>query len=218
MDCHDSVGSRFAIEDGVLAKISEWTDVEFQETAIRLREFVRNRMMPEAAGEKITKQNVLIQFGVSDESAIFPCPPAIKQVSHFVSREASRKVAEAMALGSKKICIHGRAGVGKTTAFQEVASLLPDGSEMIVFDCYGGGSYLGRQQVATPASRCFPSVVKRTGGETKTTDPVGAQRCNGLRSGFSTKIGTCFERSRECLSGWLVGCCRRRGRQFYSGS
>ena len=142
VDCRASVGSRFAIEDGVLAKISEWTDVEFQETAMRLREFVRNRMMPEAAGEKITKQNVLIQFGVSDESAIFPCPPAIKKVSRFVSREASRKLAEAMALGSTKICIHGRAGVGKTTVLQEVASLLPDGSEMIVFDCYGGGSYL----------------------------------------------------------------------------
>ena len=142
MDCRGSVGSRFAIEDAILGAIAEWKDVEFKEAATRLRGFVRNRMLPEAAGERITKQNVLIQFGVSDESAIFPCPPALKPVSHQVSREASKKVAEAMVRGTQRICFHGTAGVGKTTALQEVATLLPDGSQMIVFDCYGGGSYM----------------------------------------------------------------------------
>ena len=142
MDCQGNVGSRFAIEDAILSAIAGWNDVEFQEAATRLRGFVRNRMLPESAGEKITKQNVLIQFGVSDERAIFPCPPALKPVSRLVSREASKRIAEAMVGGTQKICFHGPAGVGKTTALQEVATLLPDGSQMIVFDCYGGGSYL----------------------------------------------------------------------------
>ena len=142
IDCQGSVGSRFAIEVQMLRAISEWNDIECLETASRPREFIRRRMLPEAAGELITKQDVLIQFGVSDERSIFPCPPAIRAVANRVPREASKKVASAMVGGSQRICFHGSAGVGKTTALQEVDALLPAGSRMITFDCYGAGSYL----------------------------------------------------------------------------
>ena len=142
IDCQGSVGSRFAIEVQILRAVSDWNDIEFLDTASRLREFMRRRMLPEAAGELITKQDVLIQFGVSDERSLFPCPPAIRTVAHRVPREASITVASAMVSGSQRICFHGSAGVGKTTALQEVEALLPAGSQMITFDCYSAGSYL----------------------------------------------------------------------------
>ena len=142
IDFQGNVGSRFAVEEQMLSAISEWSDLEFLGTASRLRQFMRRRMLPEASGEWITKENVLIQFGVSDERSMFPCPPAIGAVAHRVSREASKEVASAMMRGSQRICFHGSAGVGKTTALQEVETLLPAGSQMITFDCYGAGSYL----------------------------------------------------------------------------
>ena len=142
IDFQGSVGSRFAVEEQMLSAISEWNDIEFLETASRLREFIRRRMLPEAAGQWITKESVLIQFGASDERSIFPCPPAIRAVANRLSREASKKVASAMIRGSQRICFHGSAGVGKTTALQEVDTLLPAGSQMVIFDCYGAGSYL----------------------------------------------------------------------------
>ena len=141
MDFQGETGSRFAIEDEMLSAIADWADTEFRETASRLREYVRKRMLPEAAGELITKQKVLLQFRVSDERALFPCPTAIKSVESPVSRVASKDVIKAMSQGAQKICLHGAAGIGKTTALQEIAALLPDGSEMITFDCYGAGSY-----------------------------------------------------------------------------
>ncbi len=143
-DCVTSanVGSRFSMEDGILTTIATFQDVEFQTTFLQLRNFVRKRMLPEAAGEQITKQNILIQFGVSDESALFPCPPAMKPVSGLVSRDESERIVETMKQGTQRICFHGGAGVGKTTALQEINSSLPANSHMIVFDCYGAGSYL----------------------------------------------------------------------------
>ena len=142
VDFHGETGSRFAMEDKMLSEIAAWVDTEFRETALRLREYVRKRMLPEAAGELITKQTVLIQFGVSDERALFPCPSAIRSVQHPVSRGSSTAVVEAMLGGKQHLCLHGTGGVGKTTALREVAMLLPSGSAMITFDCFGAGSYL----------------------------------------------------------------------------
>lgn len=135
-------GSRFALEEGVLREIAQWRDTEFKGVALRLRAFVRNRMLPEAANEQITREVVLLQFDVSDERALFPCPSSFEPVKDAVSRRAAMDMAEALTQGVRKICLHGGAGVGKTTVLQEVDGLLPVGSEMIAFDCYGAGSYL----------------------------------------------------------------------------
>ena len=143
MDFQGETGSRFALEEGVLSEIAQWHDTEFKGVALRLRDFVRNRMMlPEAANEPITRERVLLQFDVVDERALFPCPSSFKVEDNAVSRRAARDVATAMTEGVQRICLHGGAGVGKTTALQETEELLPNGSEMIAFDCYGAGSYL----------------------------------------------------------------------------
>ena len=142
VDFQGATGSRFSMEDKMLGEIAEWADTEFRETANRLREYIRKRMLPEAAGERITKQDVLIRFDVSDKDALFPCPSKIQSVKTPVPRNTVQAVVGAVVQGAQKIFFHGAGGVGKTTALQEVASSLPDGSEMIIFDCYGGGSYL----------------------------------------------------------------------------
>lgn len=142
LNLQGQTGSRFALEDRALADIAQWADTEFVSIALRLRDYVRRRMMPEAAGEVVDRQSVLMQFGVSDERALFPCPSAISTVAHLVPRTVSKIVVDAVVAGDQRVCLHGAGGVGKTTTLQEIASQLPDGSEMIVFDCYGAGSYL----------------------------------------------------------------------------
>lgn len=142
VDFQGVTGSRFAMEDEVLGVIAAWTDTEFRETANSLRKYIRNLMLPERAGELITKQNILIRIGVSDEWALFPCRPEIELVERPVSRGAIQNLVDRISGGAQRICLHGTAGVGKSTALQQIAALLPSGSEMITFDCYGGGSYL----------------------------------------------------------------------------
>ena len=135
-------GSRFALEERVLATIDEWTDDDARAALNDLMRFMRRAMMPEAKGELITRQSVLSWMGFSDERALFPCPPTIKRVDRLIPRQASRIVAERMLSGDQRICLHGEAGCGKTTALQEIEALLPQGSVVILFDCYGSGRYL----------------------------------------------------------------------------
>ena len=138
----DRANSRFLLEEKMLLRISEWRSSEFVEVANRLRKFVRNKMLPEAAGEIINKESVLLQFGVSDQRALFPCPSKLEPIQNLVSRSVSKELCQSVVDGYQRILLHGSGGVGKSTVVQEFGKLLPDGSEVIAFDCYGAGSYM----------------------------------------------------------------------------
>ena len=135
-------GSRFAIEERVLREVAKWTDLDVQRVVTDLREFVRRGMLPEATRETITRESVLLHFGVSDQIALFPCPSAIASTEAPVRRATVQKAIERLRSGARHLCLHGRAGVGKTTALQEIEEALPAGSIMVKYDCYGGGRYL----------------------------------------------------------------------------
>jgi len=131
LDTRSSTGSRFKIEEDTLRAISDWTEMDARAVADRLQRFVHRRMLPEAASERITRESVLVEFGVSDPRALFPCPSAINAVPHLVSRAGARKVRDLLLSGEQYSCLHGAAGVGKTTALQEIGASLPKGSRLI---------------------------------------------------------------------------------------
>ncbi len=151
-------GSRFAVEEAALGEIAQWADTELAGIADRLRDYVRRKMLPEATGEAITRESILLAVGVSDESVLFPCPSEFAPVENAVPRAASRQIAEAMERGARKVCLHGAAGVGKTTALREVVDLLPPGSEAVLFDCYGAGSYLDASRTRHRPREAFPHL------------------------------------------------------------
>ena len=135
-------GSRFVLEEQALRVIADWTDLDVQRVVTGLRQFVRQRMRPEFASEMITRESVLLHFGTSEESALFPCPSEIASTEAPVSRAPIREVVDMLRSGVRHLCLHGLAGVGKTTALQEIEEALPAGSIMVKYDCYGGGRYL----------------------------------------------------------------------------
>jgi len=135
-------GSRFAFEDNVLSTISEWTDDDARTALNDLLWHVHRAMLPEGKGEAITRQSILSWLGFSDQRALFPCPSAIRDIEKLIPRDISRTVAKKMLDGERHICLHGEAGCGKTTTLQGIENLLPEGSAVIIYDCYGGGRYL----------------------------------------------------------------------------
>lgn len=148
LDLHGACGSRFAVEDGMLKAISEWTDVELHASATRVRDYIRKRMLPEAAGEVITRESVLVQFaGVSEDYTIFPCPSKIEPVVSAVPRPVAGEIVGRMTSGARHLCLHGGGGAGKTTTLQQIEQALPAESLMVVFDCYGAGSYLDASEL-----------------------------------------------------------------------
>jgi len=134
--------SRFALEEHILGTISALTESDARAAVNDLLFFIHRKMLPEAKGESITRQSILLWMGVSDPAALFPCPPSIKRVDRVVPRVASEHIVEQILAGNQRICLDGEGGSGKTTALQELRDLLPPGSVVLVFDCYGSGRYL----------------------------------------------------------------------------
>ncbi len=134
--------SRSALEESVLSTISDWIDDEASSAVNGLLRHVHRAMLPEEKGEFITRHSILSWLGHSDPRALFPCPSAIRNIEQYILRDASHVVSENMLGGVQYICLHGEGGCGKTAALQGIEDLLPDGSAMVIFDCYGGGRYL----------------------------------------------------------------------------
>ncbi len=135
--------SRFALRESILKVVAGWLDDEARPTVVQLLEFVRQRMRPEGANENwITRQHLLTWLGFGDRRILFPCPPKIDEVVHLITRVASTEIVTGMKNGDDHICLHGQGGCGKTTVLQEIRSLLPADSCVIIFDCYGGGTFL----------------------------------------------------------------------------
>lgn len=136
-------GSRFVIEEKLLSAIADWGDHGIEHMALKFRQFIRELMKPERAGELITRESILVScLAVSDATVVFPCPSEINPVGTPVSRGPVREATNCLRTGLQYLCLHGVGGVGKTTALQEIEMALPAESVMIKFDCYGGGRYL----------------------------------------------------------------------------
>ena len=167
LDFETGTGSRFALEEQVLQTMTEWTDLDVQGVVTKLREFVRQRMMPESAGELITRESVLLLFGASDEGALFPCPSEIKSTEAPVSRESVQEATTLLRSGVQYLCLHGDAGVGKTTALQELYAALPADSIMVKYDCYGGGRYLDPSALRHRARDAFLQLTNELAAHLK---------------------------------------------------
>jgi len=134
--------SRFATEEKVLLTIASWTEDDARLSVDHLMRFIRRMMMPESKGEVVTRESILAQLSFSDPGALFPCPSTIRFVRNLVKREEAQTIADQMLAGNQRICFHGVGGCGKTTLLQDIATRLPPGSVMLIYDCYGSGRYL----------------------------------------------------------------------------
>lgn len=155
-------GSRFAAEERVLAEISRWSESDLLHGVLRLREYVRARMRPEHAGQVITRRAVFLHYGAYSSDVLLPCPPALAQVDKPIKRQSAALVVQAMSEGVQLIALHGQGGIGKTTVLQEICALLPGGSAMVVFDCYGGGTYQDPSAFRHRATDAYMQLINQT--------------------------------------------------------
>jgi hypothetical protein len=111
-------------------------------TYLKLQRYISDEMMPERSTKPITETTILSRLGIASTDAIYPCPSRIKATNSAVQRQSVKDTAEKLVAGTQHILVHGGAGCGKTTTVGMLGQYLPTGSINIVYDCYGGGSYL----------------------------------------------------------------------------
>lgn len=159
-DC--GTGSRFEQEENAINEILSLTHSADRGFVLDLKDRIHKLMLPEATGSYITRETVMTWMNVSDPLALFPCPPRLKAVENPVNRNAAAAIHSAMVNGDQFICLHGEGGSGKSTILKQIENLLPEGSVMITYDCYGAGTYMDSEAYRHRPKDAYLQIVNET--------------------------------------------------------
>lgn len=107
---------------------------------------VWKKMLPDAiAGgkNKITEIDLLHCLQMSMEK-LFPVVQSFEEIENLVERKQLQTLIDKLIKNDSgnPFCLHGGAGIGKSTISQLIKQNFPKDSKVILFDCYGAGSYL----------------------------------------------------------------------------
>ena len=80
-------------------------------------------------------------MGVGDPEDLLPCPPALTKVGKVVKREQLPDAIATVPSLSTPLLVHASGGMGKTVFMDSLASGVSENSEVVFFDCFGGGAY-----------------------------------------------------------------------------
>ena len=138
-------GSLRATKDDLESLLVDWsatTDPLARERLGRLRDLVR-----EKAGYAGTNQNLirrpdlLAALKVSDAADLLPCEPRLVDVGPVVEREQLSDALDQIKSAALPVLIHAAGGVGKTVFIKSLEQELLETSQVVFFDCFGGGAY-----------------------------------------------------------------------------
>lgn len=133
--------SRANLNADVVRKIYEMVDTDVGSTLAGLKIKIGEQMLPEGRGSHgITRATVESWFNIGQATALFPRETRLEKIENPINRDVGVKLADAVK-NHGLVCFHGRGGHGKSTVAQELESLLPLGSKVILYDCYGAGTY-----------------------------------------------------------------------------
>ena len=140
-DCGTS--SRQLLKFELINSISK-TTIKSNNQFNSLFQMIWDKMMPENREERtVTLIDIVANFGFSSIENLFPVSQNFEDNTNIIQREQLNEIVSV--IGSDAlylpICIHGGAGIGKSTIVKQIKKALPDYSECILFDCYGAGKY-----------------------------------------------------------------------------
>ena len=109
---------------------------------IQLKELVTRKALSEGASDNvITKHDVLRALG-TDSKDLFPAESRIEELERSVPRAQESDIALGVVnAAGRPALVHAEGGVGKSVFVSHLASLLPAGSQCVVYDCFGNGLY-----------------------------------------------------------------------------
>lgn len=167
-DCGEQ--SRFGQGIELVKELGCYRVGEVQTQYRQLKGLIWDRMMPEAwTNPLLTKHDILPVFRFSTYRSAYPAEPKFAPPWKVVKRKEASELARTILLSvGKPICLHSGAGKGKTILLHTIERELPQHSVVIVFDCFGGGTYRNPADIRHTHGRAILQICNelaaRTGG------------------------------------------------------
>ncbi|HEX4438014.1 MAG TPA: ATP-binding protein [Solirubrobacteraceae bacterium] len=137
--------SRWEQETSVVHTLGEHVLDDTARYARELFDLVRKQALPETS-LGLTRADVLVRLGAPGEESLFPMPSRFAFPKRPIATPDAERLADALRGDTRMVIAHGDAGVGKTTTVAQLETVLPPGSAVILYDCFGGGEYLSASE------------------------------------------------------------------------
>ncbi|KTE39789.1 MULTISPECIES: hypothetical protein [unclassified Sphingopyxis] len=140
--------SRLQLHTEVVRRLADSTDADAREDARRLQHNIKQLMLPEGQHMgALTRESILLWLGAGAKEIFFPAPSAISPPNPLLTRSIAAVLAGRLKEPlAKPLRIRADGGCGKTGLISTLDRLLPEGSEILLYDCYGGGLFLASDQ------------------------------------------------------------------------
>ena len=138
-------GSLRATKDELENLLVDWSatsDPLARERLGRLRDLVREKAGYAGTNQNlITRPDILAALKVADADDLLPCTPRLVDVGPVVEREQLSDALDRIDSVTMPVLVHAAGGVGKTVFMERLERKLEETSEVVFFDCFGGGAY-----------------------------------------------------------------------------
>ncbi|MFN5191034.1 MAG: NACHT domain-containing protein, partial [Burkholderiales bacterium] len=124
--------------------LTDWSAGADTEARLRLQglqDLVLRKAGPSGQGKNLIRREDVLDALDCEPEDLFPADTRFIDVGAVVERTELSTVADLVKASDRPIFVHADGGVGKTVFIQSLASTMESEFEVVVFDCFGGGSY-----------------------------------------------------------------------------
>lgn len=139
-----------AAEEGLAAQdralkrtLTDWSageDIEAKARLFELQNLVVKKAGPSGQTNNLIRREDILHALDCEVEDLFPAAERFAPVGEVIERK-ELTVAADLLLGRLPVFFHADGGVGKTVFVQSLAAIMTNEFEVVVFDCFGGGSY-----------------------------------------------------------------------------
>lgn len=141
-DCGTEIRSIHRAE--IIKQLGNWNTSDIRSRYNSLIMHLREMMLPgKTLGFLMNREYVLAALD-TNINEVFPAPIKIESsIDTYIERGIREDIVGCIQENQKKIiCLQATAGAGKTTFVSHIQNILPEESVTVLYDCYGGGSFL----------------------------------------------------------------------------
>lgn len=106
----------------------------------QLVDVVARRATTLADRHPLLRGDVLLALRTTEDE-LFPAPSTIERPEHVICTGDVDRVVDELRGGAAKLLVTAVGGVGKSVLTTVLEQALPEGSELVVYDCFAGGDY-----------------------------------------------------------------------------
>lgn len=132
-------------QDNALRRtLTDWSAGADSEARLRLhglQDLVLKKAGPSGQGKNLIRREDVLDALDCEPEDLFPADTRFIDVGAVVERAELSTVGDLVKASELPVLVHAEGGVGKTVFIQSLAERMVNEFEVVVFDCFGGGSY-----------------------------------------------------------------------------